>query len=84
MEPPAGAALTDGAWHDVPAVPPMARLLLANSQSGGDYRLCWEGACGPLASLLPASSAEPIELMLRKNSLSPPPGCSTEQGSRCP
>ena len=62
MEPPPGAVLVDNAWHYVPAVPPMARLRLANSQSGGDYRLCWDGACRPLASLLPASSEEPIEL----------------------
>ncbi len=29
MEPPPGAVLVDNAWHYVPAVPPMARLLLA-------------------------------------------------------
>lgn len=62
MEPPPGAVLADNAWHYVPAMPPMARLRLANSQSGGDYRLCWDGACRPLASLLPGSPEEPIEL----------------------
>ena len=63
MEPPPGAVLVDNAWHYVPAVAPMTRLRLANSQSGGgDYRLCWDGSCRPLASLLPASSEEPVEL----------------------
>ncbi len=36
MEPPPGAVLVDNAWHYVPAVPPMTRLRLANSQSGGE------------------------------------------------
>lgn len=62
MEPPAGAVLADNVWHYVPATPPMTRLRLANTQFGDDYRLCWGGACRPLASLLPAYRSQPIEL----------------------
>jgi hypothetical protein len=62
MEPPAGAVLMNGAWRYVPATSPTARLRLAHSQLGGDYRLCWEGVCRPLTSLLPACTSEPIEL----------------------
>jgi hypothetical protein len=61
MEPPPGAVLIDNLWRYVPAAPPMTRLLLANSQFGEDYRLCWNGACRSLASLLPAQGSEPIE-----------------------
>jgi hypothetical protein len=61
MEPPPGAVLVDNVWRYVPAAPPTTRLRLAYSQFG-DYRLCWEGACRPLASLLPACASEPIEL----------------------
>ena len=61
MEPPPGAVLSDNLWHYVPATPPMARLLLANSRSGEDYTLCWDATCRSLASLLPAHPSEPIE-----------------------
>ena len=61
MEPPSGAQLIDNLWHYVPATPPMSRLLLANSRSGEDYTLCWDGRCRSLASFLPTQHSEPIE-----------------------
>jgi hypothetical protein len=61
MEPPAGAALTDGAWRWRPEAPPLARLVLANSPFAGDYRLCWSGGCRPLAGLAPAQRSGPLE-----------------------
>lgn len=61
VEPPPGAALHDGVWQwhaDVPT----DRLTLANSAFGGAYRLCWAGACQPLAELLPATASGPVEI----------------------
>ena len=62
MEPPADAALTDGAWRWTPEAPLLGRLMLANSPFAGDYRLCWSGGCRPLADLAPPQPSAPIEL----------------------
>jgi hypothetical protein len=60
MEPPPGALLRDGAWVWTPETPPIARLVLANTTFVPDWRLCWEGTCRPLASLLPGATSGPI------------------------
>lgn len=62
MEPPPGAVLMNGEWRYRPEVPPLQRLTIANSEFGGEYRLCWGGACRSLATLVPAAAFEPIEL----------------------
>jgi hypothetical protein len=62
MEPPADAVLMAGEWRYVPRVPALHRLALANSEYGGEYRLCWSGACRPLADLAPPQPYGPVEL----------------------
>ena len=62
MQPADGALLEDGRWHWRPHGRRQARLLLANSGYGGDYRLCWQDACRPLAALLPKQSTGPVEI----------------------
>jgi len=61
MQPADGALLADGRWHWQPHGR-QARLLLANSGYGGDYRLCWQDACRPLAALLPKQSTGPVQI----------------------
>lgn len=53
MEPPAGAWLSNGVWRYRPALPPQTVLRLAHSPYAGDYELCVEGHCRPLAESLP-------------------------------
>ena len=62
MEPADNARLEGGVWRWRPAVEPQPRLRLANSAYGGDYRLCWAGACHPLAELLPEGAGGPVEV----------------------
>ncbi len=57
MEPPPGAVLRDGWWHYRPDLPPQERVVLARSAFVDDYRLCWDGACRPMAALVPLESA---------------------------
>lgn len=49
MEPPAGAVLQDGVWHYAPGNRWLRALTLARSEFGGDYLLCSDGRCRPLA-----------------------------------
>jgi hypothetical protein len=53
MEAPAGAVLRDGIWHYRPNVPPLPLLMLAHSPYATGYLFCADGACRPLAALLP-------------------------------
>jgi hypothetical protein len=62
MDPPADAVFAGGEWRYKPRVLPLHRLALANSKMTGDYRLCWNGACRPLASLLPPGAIGAVEL----------------------
>lgn len=62
MEPPTGATRVEGGWRYVPTVLPMQRLVLAHSNFGGGYQLCWSNACRPLASLLPPGALGAVEL----------------------
>jgi hypothetical protein len=62
MEPPPHAVLVDGEWRYQPDLPPLQRLTIANSGYGGGYRLCWNGACHSLASLLPPGDIGAIDL----------------------
>jgi hypothetical protein len=63
MEPPDGAVLKDGVWHYTPALAPLPRLLLARSPFTADYRLCWDGACHPMAEFMgPAAAMVPVEV----------------------
>lgn len=53
MEPPADAVLVDGWWRYRPTLGPQEELVLARSRFAGDYRLCWDGGCRPLADIMP-------------------------------
>lgn len=53
MEPAADSRLRDGWWHYRPALPPQQRLVLSRSRFTADYTICWDGACQPLADLVP-------------------------------
>jgi hypothetical protein len=61
MEIPEGAQFRGGAWHYRPRLAPLARLRLARSEFAGDYEICRDGRCTPLARLLPAPS-DTVEL----------------------
>ena len=53
MEPPPGAVLAEGWWRYRPDLPPLPELRLTRSGATADYRMCWDGACRPLAQLAP-------------------------------
>jgi hypothetical protein len=52
MEPPQSAILRDGVWHYAPALPPLDELRLTLSPYVADYRLCWDGVCYALGTLV--------------------------------
>jgi hypothetical protein len=52
MEPPPEARFDGGWWHYRPNLPPLPQLRLTLSSYTADYRLCWDGRCQPLRSLL--------------------------------
>ena len=62
MEAQDGAQLRGGMWRWRPRERREARLLVANSAYGGDYRLCWQNACQTLAELLPGRADGPVEI----------------------
>jgi hypothetical protein len=49
MEPPPDSVFSNGVWHYTPASNKFAQLTLANSSFGGNYELCIDGKCRPLA-----------------------------------
>jgi hypothetical protein len=61
MEPPPGSVLVDNVWHYRPAHRWHARLVLARSEFGSDYRLCIGKRCRPLRHYLPGTPA-PTEI----------------------
>lgn len=52
MEPPEGSVLIEGVWHYRPALPPLPVLRLTQSGYAGDYALCNQGRCRPLADTI--------------------------------
>ncbi len=62
MEPPADAVLENGVWRYRPALAPLARLRLANSDFTAGHELCLAERCRPLATLLGGADNEPVEL----------------------
>lgn len=63
MEPPPDAVLENGWWKYHPAIQPLERLRLANSDFAEDYTLCWGAACRRLAEIIgPAPSRTFTEL----------------------
>lgn len=59
MEPPEGAALSEGWWVYAPGLPPMPRLVLAASgASVSGWSICAEGACLTVG----ADAGEPVVL----------------------
>ena len=53
MEIPEGARLEEGVWHYRPPLPPQGELRLSHSPHAGDYEVCVDGTCRPLADQLP-------------------------------
>jgi hypothetical protein len=53
MEVPAGAVAAGGWFHFWPERPPLRQFVLARAAAAGDYALCWDGGCLPLARLVP-------------------------------
>lgn len=53
MEPGEGAVFADGWWIWSPALPPLDRLVLADSAFAAAYRLCTGTGCRPITALLP-------------------------------
>lgn len=59
-----GAWWADGAWHYVPALPPLEDVVLANSGFAGGYTLCFPAAaCLPLARYAPPG--QPVRITVR-------------------
>ncbi len=52
MEPPADARFVDGGWTWQPALEPLPALRLTRSTYTSDYRLCWNGRCSTLGTLV--------------------------------
>lgn len=55
MEPGPDARLEGGVFRWRPSLPPLGELVLARTSGLADWRLCVEGSCSPLGSLLPES-----------------------------
>ncbi|PRB82813.1 DUF1850 domain-containing protein [Pseudomonas sp. MYb185] len=63
MEIPDEAVLRDGSWHYRPQLPPLQPLRLGRSSAAaaGDYQLCSDAGCRPLADWLgPPSPQRPV------------------------
>jgi len=62
MEPPPDAQFRQGWWRYQPALAPLAAVTLARSRAAGDYELCWDGDCRPLAAVVgdPPENAAPL------------------------
>lgn len=64
MEPPPEARFQGGWWHYVPSLPPLDKVVLANSRHVAGYTVCWPGGgCRPLRELVPVG--EPATLHAR-------------------
>jgi len=63
MEPPPDAVLHAGVWQYRPQLPPLARLVLANSPYATRYELCLQDRCRPLHEYLRAAPAEEALLL---------------------
>ena len=61
MEPPPEARLIDGWWRWTPRVAPLSSVVLRRSGATADWRLCTDGQCRSLDTLLPPE-ADPVML----------------------
>lgn len=52
MEPPPEARLVDGWFQWRPQRPPMREVVLGNSGTAGEWRLCHDGACQTLSEIV--------------------------------
>jgi hypothetical protein len=52
MEMPPDATLSGGAWHYRPALPPLPRIYIRNTELPSGYDVCWDGQCRRLRSLI--------------------------------
>jgi hypothetical protein len=62
IDPPANAMPAGNGWRYVPSVAHVPVLRLSLSPFAGDYGLCWHHDCRMLAEMLPAGTADPLEL----------------------
>ena len=60
MEPPPGAELKEGAWHYMPALPPLPRVKLTQSPYVPAYDICSAGECKSVAAWLPGLPAHGV------------------------
>lgn len=58
MEPAEDAVFDGEVWRWRPMLPALERLRLTRSDFTADYRLCWEGHCRTLSTLLPPMREE--------------------------
>lgn len=63
MEPPEGAVLRNGFYIARPALPPQTEVLLRRSGATADWRICMDGTCREMGTLLPPE-ADPVRLTL--------------------
>ena len=58
MDPPPSAVWSGGWWRYRPALNPLVEVVLANSEFGDGYTLCWgAGTCLPLNALIPKGTS---------------------------
>lgn len=64
MEIPDGAELHEGSWHYQRQMAPLQPLRLGRTPEAGDYQLCFDQRCRPLADWLgpPQASRPALEL----------------------
>lgn len=61
MEPPPDSRFDGRFWHWTPRIGPMPEVVLRRSGATEDWRLCIDGACRSLATILPPE-ADPVVL----------------------
>ncbi|MBS7662691.1 DUF1850 domain-containing protein [Pseudomonas lalucatii] len=60
MEIPDGAELREGSWHYRRQLPPLQPLRLGRTPEAGDYQLCFNQRCRPMADWLgPPQATQP-------------------------
>ncbi len=60
MEPPSSAVRTGKWWSYRPSLSTADRVTLANSSFATGYSICWNGACRPLAAIVPRDQSVAI------------------------
>ncbi|RAI02602.1 DUF1850 domain-containing protein [Acuticoccus sediminis] len=61
MDPPPEATFKDGFWRWTPHLGPLGEVILRRSGATDDWRVCRDGECVPVGTLVPAD-ADPVRL----------------------